>query len=963
MNTGPLSTRARLADLALAVYLAPLYEGRRLAVVGPASGEVARRARVLGARTVVSFGGVGDDIAVRALVPGALAALHGKVDVIVVPDAGAIPSLPALLDEARRALGSEGVVVVASEPDEGPVPLERAARASVGFHDLEELCQARFASVRMLGRGPFVGYTLATLDEGSDDVTLDTRLIDGDPPRPEAFIAVASDSEPSLDPLAVVQIPDEVLGDVRAAAAKGLEDELAKRDQKLKEVEAASAERWVKIQRYEHGLKELEEENRKARDKTVRLSKELEDERKLRQRIELDAQMSRRAPELPKTPDLEPELRRYKEAAEKAERELSSLRAQHEATAKELSDARSRAESASRQASEANARAEQASKQVSEANSRAELASRQASEARSKAELASKTSSDAISRAESLSKELFDARALIESVATELAAARGQVLSSAARVSDLERELDETQSAEADLRSQLDEALERAEVVDLKPEVERLEKSQSSLRAELGTVRHELDAAKAEAAHLREHAPVDGEHERLERALAQHSAELTRVRAERAKLEQAVRELTMSLAQAHQNDHAEEAAELRSRLSAMASVHGALVDRAEALVAENNALRERVAQVEAASVAAAGELQQAKWRVAELERAPKAAPGDELLAAIETQRQETLEARREVSQLYASNVALEARLVHTTVELEGTRAGYLRRVAELERELDRLVKALEVSAAQTRFERDATVVALERDLALARAERDGIAFRVAEAERAIVDAGKRHAPAAAPAGAPAAPAIDPAIVTALRAENAALATQLVDAERALDELRAQPRVAQPAEDDDSAIIAQARLDRVLTDMAATAERLARTEEELARVKAELDDARRESEGMASAEELVELRAEIDALVRRCDDLSRDRERRAADVETLLLQLAERDQRLMALERRREDELMGAQRLIMMEAQANRSLRTSLEDVRAGLSSILVDGRGAMVAHDLMTLLRRIEDAG
>lgn len=90
-------------------------------------------------------------------------------------------------------------------------------------------------------------------------------------------------------------------------------------------------------------------------------------------------------------------------------------------------------------------------------------------------------------------------------------------------------------------------------MVDLKPEVDRLEKSQSSLRAELGNVRHELDAAKAEAAHLREHAPVDGEHERLERALAQHSAELTRVRGERAKLEQAVRELTMSLAQAHQN--------------------------------------------------------------------------------------------------------------------------------------------------------------------------------------------------------------------------------------------------------------------------------------------------------------------------------------------------------------------------------------------------------------------------
>ncbi len=366
MNTGPISTRARLADLALAVYLAPLLEGRRVAVVGPTSGEVARRARALGARTVVSFGGIGDDIAVRALVPGALAAMYGKVDVVVVPDAGSVPSLPALLDEARRALGSEGVVVVASEPEEGPVPLERGARSSVGFYDLEELCQARFASVRMLGRGPFVGYTLATLDEGSDDVSLDTRLIDGDPPKPEAFVAVASDSDLALDPLAVVQVPNDVLEAVRATASKGLEDELAKRDQKIKEVEAASAERWVKIQRYEHGLKELEEENRKARDKTVRLSKELEDERKLRQRIELEAQMSRRAPELPKAPDPEPELRRLREAAESAAKEAAAAKAQAESATRELSSARAQAESATRELSSARAQAERAAKELTD---------------------------------------------------------------------------------------------------------------------------------------------------------------------------------------------------------------------------------------------------------------------------------------------------------------------------------------------------------------------------------------------------------------------------------------------------------------------------------------------------------------------------------------------------------------------------------------------------------------------
>jgi hypothetical protein len=295
--------RPRLADLALVTYLAPILQGRRVAVAGTTSGEVAQRLRALGAHTVVCFGGVGEDIAVRALTPGSIAAFHGKLDILVVPDATAVPSLVAVLDEARRALGSDGVVVVGAEAPNGPRLMEPTGRdGATAYHDLYDLCAARFANVRMVGRGPFVGYTLATFDDGSDRVALDTRLIDGDPARPESFIAVASDSAVALDPMALVQVPDALLETLREAGVRALREQLQEREQKLKEVEAASAERWVKIQRFEHGVKELEEENRKAREKVVRATKELEDERKLRQRVELEAQMSRRAPELPKTP-------------------------------------------------------------------------------------------------------------------------------------------------------------------------------------------------------------------------------------------------------------------------------------------------------------------------------------------------------------------------------------------------------------------------------------------------------------------------------------------------------------------------------------------------------------------------------------------------------------------------------------------------------------------------------------
>ncbi len=216
---------------------------------------------------------------------------------------------------------------------------------STAYHDLYDLCAARFANVRMLGRGPFVGYTLATFDDGSDRVALDTRLIDGDPARPESFIAVASDSAVALDPMALVQVPDTLLETLREAGVRALREQLQEREQKLKEVEAASAERWVKIQRFEHGVKELEEENRKAREKVVRATKELEDERKLRQRVELEAQMSRRAPDLPKTPDLAPELQRAKDELARAEQASATARneAAREIAAKESALAETRA--------------------------------------------------------------------------------------------------------------------------------------------------------------------------------------------------------------------------------------------------------------------------------------------------------------------------------------------------------------------------------------------------------------------------------------------------------------------------------------------------------------------------------------------------------------------------------------------------------------------------------------------
>ncbi len=648
-TASPSSLRARLADHALLAYLSPLFAGRRIAVVGASSGDVAHRARALGAHTVISFGGVAEDIAVRALTPGAIAAFHGKLDVIVVPDAAAVPSLVAVLDEARRALGSDGVLVVGAEPDDAPVPMEASGKSSpVGFSQLHELCAARFGSVRMVGRGPFVGYTLATLDEGAEGVGLDTRLVDGDPPKPEAFIAVASDSAVALEPLAVVQVASEVLHSLRSAARGDLEAKVAERDQKLKDAEQASAERWVKLQRLEHGLKELEDEHRKARDKAVRLQKELDDERKLRTRIELDQQMTRRAPELPRTPDLQPELDRVKAS-------LAGTEARATAIANDLTAANAR-----------------------------------------------------ITTAEAA---LEESKARVRSLGADVMTVQAALDAALKREADLQRELDETQATEAELREQLDEASSRpapAPVVIEAPPA----KPEGPTREELQALQTALDAERTARA------LAQAEFLRAETLLAERGAELVRAEALRTMAVEATRELSLTAQRG--GLPAEALASLRAGLDEAQRARAAVADERDALAAQ--------------LVAAAGESQQLRWRLAEA-------------AAVN-----------------------EAPVVDTSALTERDA-----RIGELEREVERLVQALSVSGAQATQELDASLAERVHAYDLLKAEAQGTRMRLDEAERSLA--------------APRVAAVAVADTSALDAEIARLKSSLADSQESVEELQ------------------------------------------------------------------------------------------------------------------------------------------------------------------------------
>jgi chromosome segregation ATPase len=859
--------RPRLADLALVTYLAPILQGRRVAVAGTTSGEVAQRLRALGAHTVVCFGGVGEDIAVRALTPGSIAAFHGKLDILVVPDATAVPSLVAVLDEARRALGSDGVVVVGAEAPNGPRLMEPTGRdGATAYHDLYDLCAARFANVRMVGRGPFVGYTLATFDDGSDRVALDTRLIDGDPARPESFIAVASDSAVALDPMALVQVPDALLETLREAGVRALREQLQEREQKLKEVEAASAERWVKIQRFEHGVKELEEENRKAREKVVRATKELEDERKLRQRVELEAQMSRRAPELPKTPDLAPELQRTKDELTRVSQVGATARneAVREIAAKESALAETRA------AAHAAALALEAA--------RAELAQLQGTVAGVEAER------DAL-------------RAEVQSLAAAAAVAQE-------RIAGLERELDETQATEAELQAQLEEAqatpvaaaapvadpaelaAARGERDGLKSERDGLTSERDRLKSERDGLKSERDGLKSErdglaaalakaearaaqadartrrAEEMAAQATTGDEVRRLESLLADRASELLRVSALRDDAITAVRELTRS-----------------ARRPAPAPRD----DARDALEGELRALRERVRLLEGEAVAFAGQSQHAAWRVEELEAAlafANARLAERPAAAPEPVRDDAA-----LDALRAENVSLEGRLLQRGMELDGVRTSLERRVGELELEVDRLLRALEVVGAQTEAEARAQLDAQRRIGDALAAELQGVRYRLREAETALSTRVAAVIPTAEP------------------------------------------------------VAVEVRADQALADLGRTAERLAATEEALRDLRARL---------RSTESDLAASRREQAVLAERVDEAS--------------AQLDDRDRREAAAEYHRREQLVALQDRLASAELRTQSLRELVASVRSSVSAILADGRGALVAHDLLQILRAVESS-
>jgi hypothetical protein len=332
------SALAASLNHALAVYAESLAVGRRVVVVGDSSDAIDERLLELGARVVHVYDPDAARAArrstsaprgatVRALPDGEFGVRDGAFDVALVPDLALVPDAASLVARLRRLVGAEGVALFATP----------AAGGERDYYELYDAVALQFAHVRMVGRVPFFGVALAELGDDGDapDVSVDTQLV-ASADAPDAFVAVASQRDQRLAPYAIVQLPrppsavsvaqdprlDVALAEasVRAEVLEAQLDELraratreeAARGPRLEQVEEAlrvvaaratdavarAADERARAERLASDVRALEEELQRQRDRSVRLARDIDDEKKARTKSELELGAVRRNPEL-----------------------------------------------------------------------------------------------------------------------------------------------------------------------------------------------------------------------------------------------------------------------------------------------------------------------------------------------------------------------------------------------------------------------------------------------------------------------------------------------------------------------------------------------------------------------------------------------------------------------------------------------------------------------------------------
>lgn len=282
-----------------------------------------------------------------------------------------------------------------------------------------------------------------------------------------------------------------------ADAARAAEDQA----EKWRELSARAGDEHVRAERMTHKVRDLEEELVRQRDRSQKLTKALDDEKRLRQKAEIELGMSRGLPR----PD-----------------EVSSARA--EELAAELARANTRVEELASALREANARADGLGRELREAASRADgLANELLAKSRETAELRREHEA-AATRAAELTQALQVAQTRITDLeedqvrtlrrpdamrepvltATELDTGMAAQLARMAAEANAERRMAEESKRALDIATEQREAvLARVEQLELSLEQERTERrdlvvAKATLEAEAHRLRRRVEEALAE---------------------------------------------------------------------------------------------------------------------------------------------------------------------------------------------------------------------------------------------------------------------------------------------------------------------------------------------------------------------------------------------------------------------------------------------------------------------------------
>lgn len=611
------------ASVVIAPLLEPVVRGRRVAVLGDATSPLGPALLERGARLVHVYDpdsarvaqvlaqrGSSRTLMTAPLPEGDVAVRDGAFDNVVVPDLTLFESVDSAVARARKLVSVHGHALFASpNPDWPPPGLAVPHDRLLSYYELYDVIALQFPEVRMLGQAPFVGYVVADFaPDGEPDVVVDTSLVDRDAQEPRWFLALGTHQPRRLDAYTIIQVPTD-LGRVAASDGKdpanlrdrikllereleetksavpivprvgasterveALEASLREKEEALRRAEARAGDNHVRAGQLEGKVRDLEDELRHQRDRAFRLSNELEAEKKQRTKAELELRMVRSKSDMP--PASEPELDKLRTQHTQSQDRIAQLEEELVQSRKRLSDTERDLAAARDELADLRASKGQSDARVVELM--AEVAGRDA-------------------RIEELDATVVDLQEAAGDESLEIA------------LQDARRERDAARRAIEGVRVERDEAVAHAT-----SERDVIQRSLEAAEQALRNRDEEIASLREAGARVSEKALADARRERDE---AKAALEAAREEQERdlLALESTLRERGREVQRLHGiiANHEQLVRELVDRLETETLASSRVGD---------GEMRRQVHELSAAAARREGELQHARWRIAELEQ-------------------------------------------------------------------------------------------------------------------------------------------------------------------------------------------------------------------------------------------------------------------------------------------------------------------------------------------------------